>query len=93
MKKVSTAAAQESRNLSRQTLTIGLDLGDRNSWVVDRDTLFRDATACGYACTAIFSAKRIEPPASLDCRSATDYHFSQRSMSFPLPFCCSCSCR
>ena len=32
MKKGSTAAAKQSRNLSQQTLTIGLDLGDRNSW-------------------------------------------------------------
>ena len=32
MKKSSTAATKGSRNISRQTLTIGLDLGDRNSW-------------------------------------------------------------
>ena len=32
MKKVSTVATKQSRNISRQTLTIGLDLGDRNSW-------------------------------------------------------------
>src|SRR5215469_14466798 len=32
MKKVSTAAAKQSRNISHSTLTIGLDLGDRNSW-------------------------------------------------------------
>src|ERR1043166_460548 len=32
MKKVSTAEAKQSRNISRQRLTIGLDLGDRNSW-------------------------------------------------------------
>jgi transposase len=31
MKKVSTAAANESRNISQQKLTIGLDLGDRTS--------------------------------------------------------------
>ncbi len=37
MKKGSTAAAMQSRNLTRQQLTIGLDLGDRKSWycVVD----------------------------------------------------------
>jgi transposase len=37
MKKVSTAATEQSRNFSQQRLTIGLDLGDRNSWycVVD----------------------------------------------------------
>ena len=37
MKKVSTAAVKPSRNISQQKLTIGLDLGDRNSWygVVD----------------------------------------------------------
>ncbi len=32
MKKVSTLAAKQSNNISHQTLTIGLDLGDRNSW-------------------------------------------------------------
>jgi len=30
--KVSTAVRKQSRNISRQTLTIGRDLGDRNSW-------------------------------------------------------------
>jgi transposase len=37
MKRVSTAAAKQIRNFSQQRLTIGLDLGDRNSWycVVD----------------------------------------------------------
>ena len=37
MKKVSTIAAEQSRDISQQKLTIGLDLGDRNSWfcVVD----------------------------------------------------------
>jgi len=32
MKKVSTAVAKQRRNISQQKLTIGLDLGDRNSW-------------------------------------------------------------
>jgi len=32
MKKVSTAVAKRNRNVSQQKLTIGLDLGDRNSW-------------------------------------------------------------
>ena len=32
MKKVSTAATKQSKKISRQTLTVGLDLGDRNSW-------------------------------------------------------------
>ena len=32
MKKGSTAATKQSRNISQQKLTIGLDLGDRNSW-------------------------------------------------------------
>ena len=31
MKKVSTVAAKQGRNISQQKLTIGLDLGDRNS--------------------------------------------------------------
>jgi hypothetical protein len=32
MKKGSTAAAKQSRNILQQKLTIGLDLGDRSSW-------------------------------------------------------------
>ena len=32
MKKVSTVGTQQRRNISQQKLTIGLDLGDRNSW-------------------------------------------------------------
>jgi transposase len=32
MKKVSTAAAKQIRNLCEEKLTIGLDLGDRSSW-------------------------------------------------------------
>jgi transposase len=32
MKKVSTVAAAQRRNISQQKLTVGLDLGDRNSW-------------------------------------------------------------
>jgi Ethanolamine utilization protein EutJ (predicted chaperonin) len=32
MKKVNTAALNQSRNFSQQKLTIGLDLGDRCSW-------------------------------------------------------------
>ena len=32
MKKVSTVAVKQSRNNSQQKLTVGLDLGDRNSW-------------------------------------------------------------
>src|SRR5437588_5319967 len=32
MKKVSTVAAKPGKKISQQKLTIGLDLGDRNSW-------------------------------------------------------------
>src|ERR1700750_1303093 len=32
MKNGSTGARKQRRNISQQTLTIGLDLGDRNSW-------------------------------------------------------------
>src|SRR6476619_619063 len=32
MKKVSTTLAKQSRKNSQQQLTVGLDLGDRNSW-------------------------------------------------------------
>jgi transposase len=32
MKKISTVAVKQSKNISGQKLTIGLDLGDRSSW-------------------------------------------------------------
>jgi hypothetical protein len=32
MKKISTGAAKQIRNISERKLTIGLDLGDRSSW-------------------------------------------------------------
>jgi hypothetical protein len=32
MKKVSTVVAKPSKKMSQQKLTVGLDLGDRNSW-------------------------------------------------------------
>jgi transposase len=32
MKKVSTVAAKPSKKMSQQKVTVGLDLGDRNSW-------------------------------------------------------------
>jgi hypothetical protein len=32
MKKVSTVAAKQSKKISEQKLTVGLDLGDRSSW-------------------------------------------------------------
>ena len=32
MKRVSTVRTKQGRNISQQRLTIGLDLGDRNSW-------------------------------------------------------------
>ena len=32
MKKVSTVTAKASKKISQQKLTVGLDLGDRNSW-------------------------------------------------------------
>jgi len=32
MKKISTVAVKQSRNISQPKLTVGLDVGDRNSW-------------------------------------------------------------
>jgi hypothetical protein len=32
MKKTSTVAVKQSKNISERKLTIGLDLGDRSSW-------------------------------------------------------------
>ena len=60
MKKTSTAAAKQCRNISQQGLTIGMDLGDRNSWycVVDeagRIQLEQRVRTTAKACTK-FSA-------------------------------------
>ena len=41
MKKVSTTAVNEGRNLSQQKLTIGVDLGDRSSWYCVLDEMGR----------------------------------------------------
>jgi transposase len=43
MKKISTVVTKQSRNISQLRLTIGLDLGDRNSWycVVDESGQIR----------------------------------------------------
>ena len=61
MKKVSTAVAKQSRNISRQKLTIGLDLGDRNSWycVLDeagRIQLEQRVRTTGKALQEVFGA-------------------------------------
>ena len=61
MKKVSTAAAKASRNISQQTLTVGLDLGDRNSWYCVRDEagqiqLEQRAHTSGKALREVFGA-------------------------------------
>ena len=50
MKKVSTVAAKASKGISQKKFTVGLDLGDRNSWycVVDvgiAPTIFSSETA------------------------------------------------
>ena len=52
MKKVSTAAVKTRKNCSQPKLTIGLDLGDRNSWycVLDesgRKNVELTVTKCG----------------------------------------------
>jgi hypothetical protein len=52
MKKVSTAASEQSRNFSDQKLTIGLDLRDRNSWYCILDEAGR------YSWKAIYTSLR-----------------------------------
>ena len=49
MKKVSTVAAKPSQKISRQKLTVGLDLGDRNSWycALDESGQIQLESTCG----------------------------------------------
>ena len=59
MKKISTVAANEIRNISPEKLTIGLDLGDRSSWycVVDeggRIVLEQRVSTTGKALSEVF---------------------------------------
>jgi len=50
MKKVSTTGMMQSRNISvQQKLTIGLDLGDRNSWYCVLDEAGRVVARIGRA--------------------------------------------
>jgi|SRR5580700_2129380 transposase len=63
MKKVSTVAGQQSRNISQPRLTIGLDLGDRNSWycMMDEAGQIRPEQRVGTNATAlqeVFGAMR-----------------------------------
>ena len=61
MKKVSTIGMKQSKNFSRLTLTIGLDLGDRNSWYCVLDEggqiqLEQRVRTTGKALQEVFSA-------------------------------------
>lgn len=61
MKKVSTAPTTQSRNISQQRLTVGLDVGDRNSWycVLDetgRVLLERKLATTGKALSEVFGS-------------------------------------
>jgi len=61
MKKVSTVVAKQSRNISRQRLTIGLDLGDRSSWYCVLDGAGPDPTgaARAYDCERVARSFRL----------------------------------
>jgi hypothetical protein len=89
MKKVSTRAAAQSRNISQQKLTIGLDLGDRNSWycVVDEAgqiqleqrvrTTRKRCRKCSARCRAVGShwkSGRIRPVADSSDVTENAFH-------------------
>jgi transposase len=62
MKKVSTAVAKQSRNISQQKLTIGLDLGNRSSWYcvldeADNVLVEQRLSTTAQAMREVFSAK------------------------------------
>ena len=84
MKKASTRAAAQSRRIPQQKLTIGLDLGDRNSGycVVDEPARFNGNSECARVgkhcrkpsarCRAVGShwkSGRI-PPGSVACSAS-----------------------
>ena len=55
MKKVSTAAVKTTNNFSQPKLTIGLDLGDRNSWycVLDESGQIQLGAASSNDCDSL----------------------------------------
>ena len=60
MKKVSTVAAKQSKNISQPKLTIGLDLGDRNSWycMVDEAGQIRLEQRVRHQCESVAGSFR-----------------------------------
>ncbi|HEY6768317.1 MAG TPA: hypothetical protein VI386_26470 [Candidatus Sulfotelmatobacter sp.] len=77
MEKVSTRAAAQSRNICQPQLTIGLDLGDRNSWycVVDEAGQIRREQRVRTSAKALrevgsrWKSGRI-PPGSVACSAS-----------------------
>ena len=66
MKKVSIVAGKQSRNISQPRLTIGLDLGDRNSWycVVDETGQIQLEQQSSYECESVAGSLRGHAPQS-----------------------------
>jgi hypothetical protein len=72
--KVSTVVAKQSRNISQQKLTIGLDLGDRNSWYCVLDE---------FGQIQLEQRVRTNAKALREVFSAMTVNIAHRSLSFP----------
>jgi hypothetical protein len=88
-KDVSTVAAKPSKKMSQQKLTVGLDLGDRNSWYCVLDESGADTTgaASSHECESI--ARSLQRDAAQADRAgnrdafALDQSLAQRSWLTP----------
>ncbi len=66
MKKISTVAAKQIRNISEPKLTIGLDLGDRSSWSkgLKRRPLLQTSSPLNRSVEEIWPGLDISQPSS-----------------------------
>ena len=83
MKKVSTVTAKQSRKISQQKLTVGLDLGDRNSWycVLDEAGQIQLEQRVGTTAKALQSVFRAMPRSRVALEIGTHSPWISRLLS------------
>ena len=83
MKKVSTVATKSSRNICQQQLTIGLDLGDRNSWycVLDESGQIRQEQRVGTNAKALGEVFGAMPRSRIALETGTHSPWISRLLS------------
>ena len=82
MKKVSTVTAKPSKKISRQKLTVGLDLGDRNSWycVLDESGQIQLEQRAPHECESVARSFQ-QDAAQSDCTGNWDAFALDQSLA------------